>query len=145
MPPKEKKVMPAGEEEEPLEEDKELVEKELVISYLKMKLAACASALICPGCAARPQLRPFLSVCMAAPVSPPTRPNCPLLVAHALHSLQQALSEPGALRASTRAVQCAQPRRRLSATPQPPRLVWMLAPHTSESQDSLKPRVMRAG
>lgn len=35
MPPKK-----AGEEVEPLEEDKDLLEKELVISYLKSKLAA---------------------------------------------------------------------------------------------------------
>lgn len=35
MPPKK-----AGEEVEPLEEDKDLLEKELVISYLKSKLVA---------------------------------------------------------------------------------------------------------
>lgn len=37
MPPKK-----AGEEVEPLEEDKDLLEKELVISYLKSKLVAYA-------------------------------------------------------------------------------------------------------
>lgn len=46
MPPKKKDAeKKAGEEdEEPLEEEKELLEKELVISYLKMKLVACAPA-----------------------------------------------------------------------------------------------------
>ena len=42
MPPKEKRPGAMVEEEEPLEEDKELLEKELVISYLKMKLFAYA-------------------------------------------------------------------------------------------------------
>jgi hypothetical protein len=37
MPPKKK----TGEEEEPVEEEKDLLEKELVISYLKSKLASC--------------------------------------------------------------------------------------------------------
>jgi hypothetical protein len=44
MPPKKKDGKVGGDEEEPMEEDKDLLEKELVISYLKMKLAACAFA-----------------------------------------------------------------------------------------------------
>lgn len=39
MPPKKK----PGEEEEPVEEEKDLLEKELVISYLKSKLASCGA------------------------------------------------------------------------------------------------------
>lgn len=43
MPPKKKDGKAVGDEEEPSEEAKDLLEKELVISYLKMKLAACAA------------------------------------------------------------------------------------------------------
>lgn len=42
MPPKKKDGKSGGEEEEPLEEEKDLIEKELVSSFLKLKLAACA-------------------------------------------------------------------------------------------------------
>jgi hypothetical protein len=41
MPPKKKDAKGAADDEEPSEENKDLLEKELVISYLKMKLAAC--------------------------------------------------------------------------------------------------------
>ena len=44
-PKKKKEGKPGGEQAEPQEEDKELLEKELVLSYLKSKLAACARAL----------------------------------------------------------------------------------------------------
>jgi hypothetical protein len=40
MPPKKKEGKKGNEEDEPHEEDKDLLEKELVISYLKSKLVA---------------------------------------------------------------------------------------------------------
>ena len=43
MPPKKDAKKAGGEDEGPQEEEKDLVEKELTISYLKMKLAACAT------------------------------------------------------------------------------------------------------
>jgi hypothetical protein len=44
MPPKKKDAKGAAEGgEEPSEENKDLIEKELVNSYLKMKLSACAA------------------------------------------------------------------------------------------------------
>ena len=43
MPPKKDAKKAGGEDEGPQEEEKDLIEKELTISYLKMKLAACAT------------------------------------------------------------------------------------------------------
>ena len=60
MPPKKKDGKAAVDEEEPSEENKDLLEKELVISYLKMKLVACALPLHLPLSA--PRLAPPVHV-----------------------------------------------------------------------------------
>ena len=57
MPPKKKDGKAGADEEEPSEEAKDLLEKELVISYLKMKLAACAPFCSPPLCITHMNLR----------------------------------------------------------------------------------------